>query len=151
MKTIMMNMIRIFDGDKVLVLDKKIKYGWEGLTFPGGKVDPGESFNRAAIREAKEETNLDLGDLVFNGIIQWYAIDTGERQTGLLYTCREFTGDLVSENEEGNLFFENYEKFKLRDRKSDTMDDILKIYDGEYFEIVCYFENDMLIKTEYIK
>ena len=36
-----MNMVKIYDekNKKVLVLDKKKKYGWEGLTFPGGKVE----------------------------------------------------------------------------------------------------------------
>ena len=42
MKTILMNMVRIIKDNEVLILDKKKKYGWEGLTFPGGKVEPGE-------------------------------------------------------------------------------------------------------------
>ncbi|NMB18990.1 MAG: DNA mismatch repair protein MutT, partial [Erysipelothrix sp.] len=42
METILMNMVRIFKGDEVLVLDKKINEGWEGLTFPGGKMEPFE-------------------------------------------------------------------------------------------------------------
>lgn len=36
MKTVLYNMIRIMDGENVVVLDKNIKEGWEGLTFPGG-------------------------------------------------------------------------------------------------------------------
>ncbi|MFM1585121.1 NUDIX domain-containing protein, partial [Helcococcus ovis] len=112
MKTIMMNMVRIFNGSKVLVLDKKKKYGWEGLTFPGGKVEPFESFNNSAIREIKEETNLDIKDLEFNGFIQWYCKNPDERYVGLLYTAHGFDGKLISENIEGNLFFEDYEEFK---------------------------------------
>lgn len=75
MKTIMMNMVRIFDDNKVLVLDKVKKYGWEGFTFPGGKVEDYESFIDSAIRESKEETNLDVSDLEYNGQIVWYDYD----------------------------------------------------------------------------
>lgn len=57
-----MNMVKIYNKKtgQVLVLDKVKKYGWEGLTFPGGKVEFGESFVDSVIREAKEETNLDI-------------------------------------------------------------------------------------------
>ncbi|MDO4605227.1 MAG: NUDIX domain-containing protein, partial [Helcococcus sp.] len=71
MKTILYNMIRIMDGENVVVLDKNKKIGWEGLTFPGGKLEPNESIYESTIREAKEETNLDIKNLEFNGIIHW--------------------------------------------------------------------------------
>ena len=152
MKTIMMNMVRIFNGNKVLVLDKKKKYGWEGLTFPGGKVEPFESFYNSAIREVKEETNLDIKDLEFNGFIQWYCKDPDERYAGLLYTAYGFEGELIPENIEGNLFFEDYEKFKKMQGHSDSMEYILQIYDGKYNEIsLIYDEENILIEREFIK
>ena len=48
--------------DKILILRRHPKsrnnaHKWE---FPGGKVDPGEFFDVALIREFKEETNLDV-------------------------------------------------------------------------------------------
>ena len=39
MENILCNMIKINRGNDVLVLDKVKKYGWEGLTFPGGHVE----------------------------------------------------------------------------------------------------------------
>ncbi len=44
----------------VLIERKNFPYGW---AIPGGFVDYGESLEQAAIREAKEETNLDV-DLI---------------------------------------------------------------------------------------
>ncbi len=44
----------------VLIKRKNPPYGW---AIPGGFIDYGESAESAAIREAKEETNLDIFDL----------------------------------------------------------------------------------------
>jgi 8-oxo-dGTP diphosphatase len=48
--------IEIHEGI-ILVKRKNPPYGW---ALPGGFVDYGESLEEAAIREAKEETNLDI-------------------------------------------------------------------------------------------
>jgi ADP-ribose pyrophosphatase YjhB (NUDIX family) len=45
------------DGGVVLVRRKNPPYGW---AIPGGFVDYGESLETAAVREAKEETSLDV-------------------------------------------------------------------------------------------
>lgn len=44
----------------VLIERKNPPYGW---ALPGGFVDYGESFEHAAVREAKEETGLDVFNL----------------------------------------------------------------------------------------
>jgi len=44
----------------VLIRRKNPPYGW---AIPGGFVDYGESLEEAALREAKEETNLDVQSL----------------------------------------------------------------------------------------
>ncbi len=45
------------EGGIVLIRRKNPPYGW---ALPGGFVDYGESLERAAVREAKEETSLDV-------------------------------------------------------------------------------------------
>ena len=58
----------------VIILNKKrevllllrpswIKWGAGQWAFPGGKLEEGETPKEAAIRETKEETQLDIGDL----------------------------------------------------------------------------------------
>lgn len=52
--------IRISDGGRdriVLIKRKNPPFGW---ALPGGFVDYGESLEHAAVREAKEETGLDV-------------------------------------------------------------------------------------------
>lgn len=139
MKIRLMNMIKITNSKtgQVLVLDKVKKEGWEGLTFPGGKLEDDESFVESVIREAKEETNLDIKNPNFVGIISWFYKKDGSyhKDVGLLYETEDFCGDLVTENREGRLFWQDYEDFKKEKEKSDSMDDILGIYEGKYTEM----------------
>lgn len=135
MKIVLMNMVKIYNKEtnEVLVLDKVKKYGWEGLTFPGGKVEEGESFEDSVIREAKEETNLDIKNPKLVGIITWLT-DTS-KDVGLIYETSEFSGELIEENREGTLSWMDYEEFKKIPEKSMSMDKILAIYDGKYREV----------------
>lgn len=45
----------------------KLNYAHRLWTTPGGRVDKKESFLQAAIREAKEETGVDVSNLIFIG------------------------------------------------------------------------------------
>lgn len=151
MENILCNMIKINRGNEVLVLDKVKKYGWEGLTFPGGHVEKVESITESVIREAKEETNLDIENIKYVGMISWYDIDNNDRIVGFLYETDDFSGELVKENVEGTLEFIDYEELKNMDGHSDSMDEIFAIYDGKYSEIVLYYEDNKCVKKECYK
>lgn len=139
MKVRLMNMIMIENPNtkEVVVLDKRIKEGWEGLTFPGGKVENFESYGESVIREAKEETDLDIKGIEYVGMISWIYEKNGlNKDLGLLYKTNNYKGELNPYNREGELFWEKYDEFKLMKGKSASMNDILTIYDGKYHEIV---------------
>lgn len=105
MKVVLMNMCMIhnLENDKVLVLDKVKKEGWEGMTFPGGHVEKLESLNDSCIREIKEETNLDIDNILLKGSFQWYILDEDIRLLGLLYYTNTYSGKLIEDNIEGKL------------------------------------------------
>lgn len=148
MENILCNMIKINRGNDVLVLDKVKKYGWEGLTFPGGHVEKIESITESVIREAKEETNLDIENIKYVGMISWYDMDNDDRIVGFLYETDDFSGELIKENIEGTLEFIDYEELKKMDGHSDSMGEIFAIYDGKYSEIVLYYEDNKCVKKE---
>jgi len=89
----------IQDGNRVL-LQNRIKEDWKGYTFPGGHVEPGESFVDAVIREMKEETGLNILNPKIVGIKQ-FPIEDG-RYIVLLFKATEFTGN-VSSSDEGEM------------------------------------------------
>lgn len=145
MKIRLMNMIKIINKktNEVVVLDKKKKYGWEGLTFPGGKTEEKESIIKSAVREAKEETNLDVENLKLVGTISRIYTENKEikQDLGFLFESEDFKGKLKKEDREGKLFWKNYEDFKKMNNLSESMEDILKIYDGYYTECVNNIDN----------
>lgn len=151
MENILCNMIKINRGNDVLVLDKVKKYGWEGLTFPGGHVEKVESITESVIREAKEETNLDIENIKYVGMISWYDMGNDDRIVGFLYETDDFSGELIKENVEGTLEFIDYDELKNMDGHSDSMGEIFAIYDGKYSEIVLYYEDNKCVKKECYK
>ena len=89
----------IYDGARILLQDR-VKDNWKGYTFPGGHVEPGESFVDCAIREIKEETGLDIEHPVLCGVKQ-FPIEGG-RYIVFLFKTDRFRGDLIS-SEEGKM------------------------------------------------
>ena len=60
--------IIITKGAHVLLLRRKYVHGAGSWSTPGGHLDFGESPEECAIREAKEETNVDVAKVMFRAI-----------------------------------------------------------------------------------
>lgn len=100
---ILTNMCMVCDGDKVLVQDRK-NPNWPGITFPGGHVEPDESFVRSVIREVKEETGLDIAAPQLCGVKQFTHRRGEYRYIVLFYKTDTFSGTLRA-SYEGEVFW----------------------------------------------
>lgn len=117
------NMCMVYDGDKVLVIDRQ-KKDWPGITFPGGHVEEGESFTDAVIREIGEETGLKIYSPQLCGIKDWY--ENGCRYVVLFYKTSHFEGELVP-SDEGKVWWEKIDNLENL-RLSNDMKDMLRVF-----------------------
>ncbi len=136
-QVILTNMCYISDGQGNVLVQKRVKKDWPGLTFPGGHVEPGESFSDAFIREVKEETDLTILNPEFCGIkhLMW---DEKTRYIALCYRADKFEGELDA-SEEGELFWLPRQEL-LNHQLSDTIEDMLPLFEDNNFTEL-YYEN----------
>ena len=54
------NLCMITDAENRILVQDRTDPSWPGICFPGGHVEPGESFVASVIREVQEETGLTI-------------------------------------------------------------------------------------------
>lgn len=116
-----------------------IMQGKSGVTFPGGHVEPDESFVKSVIREVWEETGLTIENPQLCGVKQ-FPLDEGGRYVVLFYHADTFTGTLAS-SEEGEVFWVEREDLPSYPLAVD-MADMLRVFEeDELSEFYYYKEN----------
>jgi len=134
------NMIMIYDKDKCVVLDRAAS-DWGGLTFPGGHVEPGESFYQSAVREAKEETGLSVKNLTPCGVVHWAHRESGKRYIEFLYKTCDYSGELTKATREGRVFWMDKKELAASDKLSMNFSLYLPIFFGDKYSEM-YFDWD---------
>lgn len=86
----------IFDGDKVLVI-QQVKGHWG---FPKGHVEDGETEVETAIREIKEETNLDVEINENYRYIERYSPEEGVEKDVVFFVAKKIGGEIKVQEEE---------------------------------------------------
>ena len=92
------NMCMITDDQGNVLVQDRLNPDWPGITFPGGHVEPGESFTCSVIREVQEETGLTVEDPVLCGTKQ-FQTNSGARYVVFFYRATKFHGTLQSSSE----------------------------------------------------
>ena len=115
-KCVLTNMCMVYDGNRILVQDR-MNPNWPGITFPGGHIEPKESFVESVIREKYRyivffyKTNTYSGELNSSdeGKVFWIERDKLNEYTlaeGFDGMFEVFANDNLSENYH---WFENNE------------------------------------------
>ncbi len=94
----------LFDGDKVLLIEKKRGMGTGYFNAPGGHIELEETKFEAAVREAKEETGLDMSELSERGTL-YFQFKDGTRMIGYVFFAYKYSGTLIKECDETRPFW----------------------------------------------
>lgn len=138
-RAIFTNMCMIEDGEgRVLIQDRK-NPNWPGYTFPGGHVEPGESFVGSVIREVWEETGLTIEHPTLCGIKQFQTKE-GARYLVLFYKANRFSGTLTS-SDEGEVFWLPREELDHSPLASDFAE-MLKVFEDDTLSEFYYLPGD---------
>jgi len=137
------NLVYLLNGQGEVLLQYKAKgFGQGKWNGPGGKSKPGESSEKSARRELKEETGVEAGALekrgelefIFNGREDW-------NQISHIYVADKFKGEIKA-SDEGELKW-----FKIEELPFSQMwdDDIYWLKDalaGQFVGMRFYFDNE---------
>ena len=138
-QAIFTNLCMVYDGaGNILVQDRKDP-SWPGLCFPGGHVEPGESFVESVIREVWEETGLTIENPKLCGTKQ-FQTQKGERYVVFFYKTDRFSGKLQP-SDEGEVFWiprTDLHKYTL----CDDFPDMVRVFEeDDLSEFYYYTEN----------
>ena len=86
----------VFDGDKVLVI-QQVKGHWG---FPKGHVEEGETEVETAMREIKEETNIDVEINENYRYIERYSPEENVEKDVVFFVAKKIGGEIKVQEEE---------------------------------------------------
>lgn len=103
--------IIIESKDNVLLMKRKGSVGEGTWSFPGGKLERFESIEDCAIREVKEETNLDIFDIVLDKCTNDIFLDDNVHYVTVFVRCK-FTGypEIMESNKCSQMMWFNKKK-----------------------------------------
>lgn len=138
-KAIFTNMCMIYDDNGRMLVQDRRNSDWQGITFPGGHVEKGESFHHSVVREVYEETGLTINNPILCGIKQFQTKEE-ERYIVLFYKTNQFTGDIKS-SDEGEIFWIVKDELSQYNLAND-FDKMFTVFESEDISEFNYIKKD---------
>ena len=126
------------DGSGNILVEDRKDPDWPGVCFPGGHVEPGESFTEAAVREMREETGLTVLDPRLCGVKQ-FQTENGARYVVFFYKATQWTGTIQS-SDEGDVFWISKDELSNY-RLVDDFEDMVKVMEDDMLNEFYYHKN----------
>lgn len=142
-RVILTNMCMVSDGRGNVLMQNRLAADWPGLIFPGGYVEPGESFVASVIREVREETGITVKNPKLCGVKQFW-LDDGVRYIILLFKADQYEGALQS-SEEGEAMWVARSELP-NDACSPDFDLILKVFENDAISEFYYEGNEAVYR-----
>ena len=137
----LMNMCRIVDSSTNKVLVQERVKSWQGIAFPGGKIEIGESIVTSIRREVYEETGLKLNTVKICGVKDWYDKREKKRELVILFTSDDYSGEIIPETSEGKVYWMSEAELKMA-KLADDFDKLLEVFKNEEINEMVYEDNE---------
>ena len=136
-------LVFVFDGDEILLINKKTGLGKGKVNGPGGKVDPGETPEIAAIRECKEELDIKVSNLEYCGEHRFQFVD-GYSIHVWVYRTRDYEGT-PSESPEADPLWTRLNQIPYDQMWEDDRLWLPMLVRGERFQTRWIFDGDRML------
>ena len=138
-QAIFTNLCMVYDDAGNILVQNRLDPSWPGICFPGGHVEPGESFVESVIREVWEETGLTIENPMLCGTKQ-FQTRAGERYVVLFYKANRYHGQLKS-SREGEVFWIPRKRLAEYELVEDFMD-MVKVFESDDLSEFYYYKED---------
>jgi 8-oxo-dGTP diphosphatase len=134
----------VFDGEKVMLINKKRGLGAGKINAPGGRIENGETAEAAAVRETCEETGITPLNPVKGGEL-FFTFKDGYTLHGEIFRAAAFTGEM-KETDEALPFWNSVKKMPYDKMWEDDELWFPLLLSGRGFKGYFYFDGDKMIK-----